>query len=54
MLVSDFVLVVIALIVLSLIAGREHGIAFTVVLAFAGLFAFCSFFLVSYGIASII
>ena len=54
MLLSDFILVVIALVVLSLIAGREHGFAFSGVLAFVGLTAFCSFFLVSYGIASII
>lgn len=58
MLVSDFIICVIALVVFSFIAGysgacaKDYRLAFSVSLSFIAVFAFCSVFLLSYLIAT--
>ena len=58
MLISDFIIAVVALVVFSFIAGysgnceRDYRFMFSVSLSFIAVFAFCSVFLLSYLIAT--
>ena len=49
----DFLIVIVALLVLSIVAGREYGARFICGLAFASVFMFCSIFLMSYIVAKV-
>ena len=50
---TDFLLVIVALLVLSIVAGREYGTRFVCGLAFASVFMFCAIFLMSYIVAKV-
>lgn len=52
--IIDFLLVIIALLVLSIVAGHEYGVRFICSLSFVSIFAFCGIFLMSYIVAKVL